>query len=96
MAIERKKYFQRGGKWIRETSYWHEDTQNCSTAFEHQVSEDEVPAPVEEPEITLEPTVPATPPSDPVSPVAPPVMPTEPEPQAPIADVQTSAEQQPQ
>lgn len=44
MPAERKKYWQEGDKWFCETSYWHADTQNCSTAVVREVPESEVPA----------------------------------------------------
>lgn len=93
MAIERKKYWQENGKWLCETSYWYEDTQNCSTAFVREVAEDEVPADAKPPApVSVE--VEQTPSSPP--PVVPPAATTESEPQVPTADVQTSAEQQPE
>ena len=44
MSIERKKYWQEGGQWFRETSWYHEDLQTTTTAVVREVDEAEVPA----------------------------------------------------
>jgi hypothetical protein len=62
MPAERKKYWREGDKWFCETSFWHEDTQNCSTAVVREVAESEVPAkfkPAPAPVETSEPAPPA-------------------------------------
>ena len=43
MSIERKKYWKEGPQWKCEKSYYHPATENVSTAFVSDVSEDEVP-----------------------------------------------------
>lgn len=77
MRIERKRYWCEGDQWYRETSYWHEDTQNCSTAFVDKVAEEDVPAEhrgdvqTSAPESSNDaPTAPAAPEQQPVAPEA--------------------------
>ncbi|MGC3959568.1 MAG: hypothetical protein QM813_16960 [Verrucomicrobiota bacterium] len=44
MAIERKKFWQEGERYLCETSYYHPDTDNVSTAFVKECSKDEFDA----------------------------------------------------